>query len=42
VPITLGSQNTEYYEVLEGLNPGDKVITSGYDSYGDKQELILK
>ena len=42
VPIRLGSQNTQYYEVLEGLNPEDKVITSGYDSYGDKQELILK
>ena len=42
VVIRLGSQNTEYYEVFEGLNPGDKVITSSYDSYGDKQELILK
>ncbi len=42
VDIQLGSQNTEYYEVLQGLNPGDKVITSSYDNYGDKQELILK
>ncbi|WP_142783836.1 efflux RND transporter periplasmic adaptor subunit [Changchengzhania lutea] len=42
VNIRLGSQNTEYYEVLDGLNPGDKVITSSYDSYGDTQELILK
>lgn len=42
VPITLGSQNTEYYEILEGLNPGDKVITSSYDSFGDIEELILK
>lgn len=40
--IQLGSQNTEYYEVLQGLNPGDKVITSGYDNYKDIQELILK
>lgn len=40
-PIQLGNQNTEYYEVLDGLNPGDKVITSGYDNYGDIQELIL-
>lgn len=40
--ITLGSQNTEYYEVLSGLEPGDKVITSGYDNYGDVQELILR
>src|SRR5690606_24794303 len=42
VDIQLGSQNTEYYEVLQGLEPGDKVITSGYDNYGDIQELILK
>lgn len=42
VNIKLGSQNTEYYEVLEGLNSGDKVITSSYDSYGDIEELIIK
>jgi len=42
VDITLGSQNTEYYEVLGGLQSGDKVITSSYDNYGDVQELILK
>lgn len=42
VDIQLGSQNTEYYEVIQGLSPGDKVITSSYDNYGDKQELILK
>ncbi|WP_299118921.1 efflux RND transporter periplasmic adaptor subunit [uncultured Winogradskyella sp.] len=42
VNIRLGSQNTEYYEVVEGLNVGDKVITSSYDSYGDTEELILK
>lgn len=42
VDIRLGSQNTEYYEVLEGLNPGDKVVTSSYDSFGDVEELILK
>ena len=42
VEIVLGSQNTEYYEVLSGLQPGDKVITSSYDNYGDVQELILK
>ncbi len=40
--ISLGSQNTEYYEVLNGLNPGDKVITSSYDNYGDVKELVLK
>lgn len=40
--ISLGSQNTEYYEVLSGLSPGDKVITSSYDNYGDVKELVLK
>jgi HlyD family secretion protein len=39
--IQLGSQNTEYYEVLQGLEPGDKIITSSYQDYGDKNELIL-
>ncbi|WP_340065152.1 efflux RND transporter periplasmic adaptor subunit [Ascidiimonas aurantiaca] len=42
VDIRLGSQNTEFYEVLEGLNEGDKVITSSYDSYGDIEELTIK
>lgn len=42
VNIRLGSQNTEYYEVTEGLNPGDKVVTSSYDTFGDIEELILK
>ena len=42
VDISLGSQNTEYYEVLSGLEPGDKVITSSYDNYGDVEELVLK
>jgi len=41
VNIRLGSQNTEYYEVLEGLKSGDKIITSSYQDYGDKNELIL-
>lgn len=40
-PITLGSQNTEYYEVLDGLKPGDKVVTSSYSNFGDSEELIL-
>ncbi len=42
VDIRLGTKNTEYYEVLEGLEAGDKVITSSYDNFGDKQELVLK
>ena len=40
--VQLGSQNTEFYEVIQGLKPGDKIITSNYDNFGDKQELILK
>ena len=42
IDVRLGSQNTEYFEVLEGLNIGDKVVTSSYDSFGDAEELILK
>jgi HlyD family secretion protein len=42
VDIQLGRQNTDYYEVLQGLKPGDKVITSSYETYGDIQELVLK
>ena len=40
--ISLGSQNTEFYEVLSGLEPGDRVVTSSYDNYGDIRELIIK
>ena len=41
--IQLGRQNPDYYEVLSGLKPGDKIVTSSYDNYGDDmQELILK
>jgi len=40
--IKIGRQNTDYYEVLEGLQPGDKVIVSSYDSFGNKDKLILK
>ncbi len=42
VAIRLGSQNTEYYEVLDGLHSGDKIITSSYDSFGDVEELVLQ
>ena len=42
VDIQLGSQNPDYYEVLQGLKTGDKVITSSYDNFGNMQELILK
>ena len=40
--IKLGRQNPDYYEVLEGLKPGDKVVTSSYENYGTMQELVLK
>jgi HlyD family secretion protein len=42
VDIQLGRQNPDYYEVQSGLQPGDKVVTSSYENYGDMQELILK
>ncbi len=42
VDIQLGRQNPDYYEVLQGLQPGDKVVTSSYENYGNMQELILK
>ena len=40
--IQLGRQSPDYYEVLSGLQPGDKVVTSSYENYGDMQELVLK
>lgn len=42
VDIQINRQSPDYYEVKQGLKPGDKVITSGYDTYGDMQELVLK
>lgn len=39
--IKLGRKNTEHFEVLEGLQPGDKVITSSYENYGDIEVLLL-
>ncbi|MFB6231918.1 MAG: efflux RND transporter periplasmic adaptor subunit [Salinibacter sp.] len=41
-PIRLGRQNPNYFEVLEGLKPGDKVITSSYDTFGDADRLSLQ
>jgi len=40
--IKLGRQNPDVYEVLEGLEPGEKVITSSYESFGDMERLVLK
>jgi HlyD family secretion protein len=42
VDIQLGRQNPEYYEVIQGLKAGDKVVTSSYENYGTMQELVLK
>lgn len=40
--IRIGRQNPQYYEVLEGLEPGERVIVSGYDSFGDNDVLIFR
>jgi HlyD family secretion protein len=40
--VQLGRQNPDYYEVLSGLQPGDKVVTSSYENYTSMQELVLK
>ena len=42
IPIRIGRQNPNYYEVLEGLEPEDKVVVNGYDNHGDVQELRIK
>jgi HlyD family secretion protein len=42
VDIQLGNKNIDYYEVLQGLKAGDKVVTSSYEAYGNMQELVLK
>ena len=39
--IRIGRQNPQFYEVLEGLKPGEKVITSGYDNFGDNEVLVF-
>ena len=40
--ISIGRKNPKYYEVLEGLHPGEKVIVSGYETFGKNEKLILK
>ena len=37
--ITLGRKNPEFYEVLEGLQPGEQVITSSYENFGENEVL---
>ena len=40
--IRIGRQNPQYYEVLEGLEPGERVVTSGYEAFKDKEVLVIK
>ena len=40
--IRIGRQNTNFYEVMEGLEPGEKVIVSSYDAFGGKDKLVFK
>jgi HlyD family secretion protein len=41
-PIKIGKQNPQYYEVLEGLNAGEQVITSGYEMFGENEKVVLR
>ncbi len=40
--IRIGRQNPQYYEVLEGLEPGERVVTSGYEAFKDNEVLVMK
>ena len=40
--IRLGRQNPQFFEVLDGLQPGDRVVTSGYDTFGEAEKLNLE
>lgn len=40
--ISIGRKNPKYYEVLEGIEPGEKVIVSGYETFGKNEKLIFK
>lgn len=40
--ISIGRKNPKYYEVLDGLQPGERVIISGYETFGKNERLILK
>ncbi len=40
--IRIGKQNPQYYEVIEGLEPGEQVVTSGYDLFGENERLVFK
>ncbi|MBP3776051.1 MAG: HlyD family efflux transporter periplasmic adaptor subunit [Prevotella sp.] len=40
--IRIGRQNPQHYEVLEGLEPGERVVTSGYEAFKDNEVLVIK
>lgn len=40
--IKIGRQNPQYYEVLEGLQAGEKVVTSSYETFGKNDVLVLQ
>lgn len=40
--VKIGKQNPRYYEVIEGLEPGEKIITSGYEMFGQNERLELR
>jgi len=40
--IRIGRQNTNFYEVMEGLEPGEQVVISSYDTFGGKEKLVFK
>lgn len=42
VDVQLGRQNPDYYEVLQGLEPGDRVVVSSYETYDKVQELNIR
>ena len=41
-PIRVGRQNPQHYEILEGLESGERVVTSGYEAFKDNEVLVIK
>ena len=41
VPVSIGRQNPRHFEILEGLEPGDEIIITGYDRIADADEVVL-
>ncbi len=40
-PLSIGRQNPQQYEILDGLKPGDRVIITGYSNFGEAEEVVL-